>query len=159
MDKLHIAAMYHTLLHHYRNVLKALRKPTTVILGKLQRDTKFFCLPDWWLVTSIHPECPATGLLDTGYLNFSVCKQTLRWFESSQLLLHASHACYTRCPGIDLTATWIKTTGKIMRNVCICCITDVFAILWTQLSSDGRGQKLSRRWREIGLQQLKLKWK
>jgi hypothetical protein len=44
----------------------------------------------------MHPEGPATGHLDTGFLGFywfsSVFKQMLRWFPSSKLLLHASHA-------------------------------------------------------------------
>jgi hypothetical protein len=30
----------------------------------------FFCLPDCWLVVSMHPEAPATGHLDTGFLGF-----------------------------------------------------------------------------------------
>jgi hypothetical protein len=29
-----------------------------------------FCLPDCWLVVSMHPERPATGHLDTGFLGF-----------------------------------------------------------------------------------------
>jgi hypothetical protein len=37
----------------------------------------------------MHPEGPATGHLDTGFLGF---QQMLRWFPSSKLLLHASHA-------------------------------------------------------------------
>jgi hypothetical protein len=28
------------------------------------------CLPDCWLVVSMHPEGPATGHLDTGFLGF-----------------------------------------------------------------------------------------
>jgi hypothetical protein len=30
----------------------------------------YFCLPDCWLVVSMHPEGPATGHLDTGFLGF-----------------------------------------------------------------------------------------
>jgi hypothetical protein len=40
----------------------------------------------------MHPEGPATGHLDTGFLGFPVFKQMLRWFPNSKLLLHVSHA-------------------------------------------------------------------
>jgi hypothetical protein len=41
----------------------------------------------------MHPEGPATGHLDTGFLGFPfVFKQMLRWFPNAKLLLHASHA-------------------------------------------------------------------
>jgi hypothetical protein len=40
----------------------------------------------------MHPEGPATGHLDTGFLGFPVFKQMLRWFPNPKLLLHASHA-------------------------------------------------------------------
>jgi hypothetical protein len=30
----------------------------------------YFCLPDCWLVVSMHQEGPATGYLDTGFLGF-----------------------------------------------------------------------------------------
>jgi hypothetical protein len=30
----------------------------------------FVCLPDCWLVVSMHPEGPAVGHLDTGFLGF-----------------------------------------------------------------------------------------
>jgi hypothetical protein len=51
-----------------------------------------FCLPDSWLVVSMHPEGPATGHLDRFSWFSSVFKQILSWFPSSKLLLHASHA-------------------------------------------------------------------
>jgi hypothetical protein len=43
-----------------------------------------FCLPDCWLVVSTHPEGPATGHLDTGFLGFPVIKEMLRWFPNSK---------------------------------------------------------------------------
>jgi hypothetical protein len=36
------------------------------------RATKFFRLPDCWLVVSMYPEGTATGHLDTGFLGFSL---------------------------------------------------------------------------------------
>jgi hypothetical protein len=62
------------------------------MLGKPRGFTIFFRVPDCWLVVSMHPEGPATGHLDTGFLGFPVFKQMLRWFPNSKLLLHASHA-------------------------------------------------------------------
>jgi hypothetical protein len=41
--------------------------------------TKAGSLPDCWLVVSTHPESPATGHLDTGFLGFLlVFNQLLR---------------------------------------------------------------------------------
>jgi hypothetical protein len=51
----------------------------------------FFCLPDCWLVVSMHPECSMTGHVETGYFDFPVFKQMQLWFPSSKLLLSASH--------------------------------------------------------------------
>jgi hypothetical protein len=46
-----------------------------------------------WLEVSVYPEGPATGHLDTGFLGFPLYyKEILRWFPSSKLLLHSSHA-------------------------------------------------------------------
>jgi hypothetical protein len=40
----------------------------------------------------MHPEGPATGHLDTGFLGFLLSLRMLRWFPSSKLLLNDSHA-------------------------------------------------------------------
>jgi hypothetical protein len=68
------------------------------MLGKSYEIFIFFCLPDCWLVVSMHPEGPSTGHLDTGFLDFPVFKKMLRWFPSSKLLLHASHSKLRRPP-------------------------------------------------------------
>jgi hypothetical protein len=39
------------------------------------------------LQVSVHPEGPATGHLDTGFLGFPVIKQMQRWFPGSTLIL------------------------------------------------------------------------
>jgi hypothetical protein len=41
--------------------------------------------------SQMHPEGSATGHLDTGFLGFPLSKQMLRWFPSSEMLLHTSH--------------------------------------------------------------------
>jgi hypothetical protein len=40
------------------------------MLGKPRGLHIFFRLLDCWLEVSTHPECPATGHLDTGFLGF-----------------------------------------------------------------------------------------
>jgi hypothetical protein len=54
----------------------------------------FACLmPDCWLEVSLHPEGPATGHLDQGFLWFSsILQQMLSWYPDSELPLRASHA-------------------------------------------------------------------
>jgi hypothetical protein len=59
--------------------------------GTHVRET-FICLPDCWLVASMHPEGHVTGHLDMQSWFSSVFKQILRWFRSSKLLLHAMEA-------------------------------------------------------------------
>jgi hypothetical protein len=63
------------------------------MLGKRQGVVRLFWLSDRWLEVGVYPEGPATGHLDTGFLGFPLSyKQMLRWFQSSKLLLRASHA-------------------------------------------------------------------
>jgi hypothetical protein len=45
-----------------------------------------YLMPDCWLEVSLHPEGPATGLLDQGFLSFfSVPEQMLSWYPNSTL--------------------------------------------------------------------------
>jgi hypothetical protein len=69
----------------------------------------------------MHPEGPATGYLDTGFLGFSVFKQMLRWFPNSKLLLHASYAALqilnsSKLPPVVDAADLIFSTLSIKQS-------------------------------------------
>jgi hypothetical protein len=42
------------------------------MLGKRYGISNIYCLPDCWLEVCMHPEGPATGHLDTGFLGSSL---------------------------------------------------------------------------------------
>jgi hypothetical protein len=52
----------------------------------------YFCLPDCWLVVSMHPEGPATGHLDTGFLGFPL-SSTKSWNGSQFQVATACFSC------------------------------------------------------------------
>jgi hypothetical protein len=55
--------------------------------GTVRKYPMNFCFPDCCLEVSVHPEAPATGHLNKGFLDFPVFRQLLRRFPSCYCVL------------------------------------------------------------------------